>query len=312
MEDGDSMGFLISLAVCAVIFVNGATDAVNSISGAVASGAFSYRRACVICALCNFLGLVLSCTFCPAVANSIASLKGSDSIVPLLTVVIFSASAWALGIPTSESHALIAAMGGVALYRFGVTGGSFIDICIKSFCSCILGFVAGWVAFALWRRRTTSRRQMHTIQRLCAVLSSACHGMQDGQKFTVLLASSAAVLKLNVGSILICGAVMALGCLSGGRRITETVGEELVLAETDTCNAASDLSAALCTAAVSLFGIPVSTTYMKTCSMLGCAAAGRLRVSKRVTARFFLVWTLTYPICMAIAYLLCLGANKLF
>jgi len=306
------LGFLVSLTVCAVIFVNGATDAVNSISGAVASGALTYRRACVLCAVSNFLGLVLSCAFFPTVANSIAMLEGSRSTVPLLTVVIFSASAWALGIPTSESHALIAAMGGVALYRFGAPGWSFIDICIKSFCSCVLGFVAGAAVFALWRRKSVPKRQMYRTQRICAVLSSACHGMQDGQKFTVLLAASAAVPKLGMVPVLICGAIMALGSLSGGRRITETVGEGLVLTQTEASNAASDLSSALCTAAVSLFGIPVSTTYMKTCSMLGCAAAGRLRVGKKVAAGFFLVWVLTYPICMAVAYLLCLGVDKLF
>lgn len=311
---GEKVTELFTVCVIyAVIFVNGATDAPNSISGAVASGALSYRSACVLCAVFNFAGLCVSYMFFPAVADTMASLKGSDSIIPMVTVVIFAVAAWVLGIPTSESHALVAAVGGVSLYALGRPDARFIDICIKSAVSCAAGFASGGIvtafaASALHLRQRLSRK----VQILCAALSSACHGMQDGQKFVLLLAPVSASGRLSLGSVLLCSAVMGLGCLSGGRKMTDTVGAELVPACSRALSTCADMGAVMCTLASSFFGIPVSTTYMKTCTLMGAASVGRARVSGKVARRLFAVWILTYPVCMAIAYALCRVLDESF
>ena len=306
MRGCDDLTELFKTAViCAVIFVNGATDAPNSISGAVASGALKYRGACIVCAVFNFIGLALSYAFLPAVARTVSELSAADSTVPLLTVVIFASIAWALGVPTSESHALLAAMGGVSLYTFGTTGGKFIDVCIKSFASCAAGFAAGGAltvfTYSLFSRR---RRVRKSFQIFSAALSSACHGMQDGQKFVCLLVPSAVGAKLPMSAVILCAAVMAAGCLTGGRKITETVGSGMISGDISTLNAVSDLGAVACTLASSVFGIPISTTYMKTCSLLGAASAKKAPVIKPIVLKFILTWVLTYPACMGIAYVL--------
>lgn len=292
--------------ICAVIFVNGATDAPNSISGAVASGAVRYRSACILCAVFNFLGLTVSYALFPSIAETVSELSPSGNFVPLLTVVIFASAAWVIGVPTSESHALLAAIAGVSLYRFGVSDTKVIDVCIKSFASCAAGFGAGGI-FTVFTHSLFSKRTdfMRKCQIVSAVLSSASHGMQDGQKFICLLAPAAIGAQLPMKAVLICAAVMAVGCLMGGRRITDTVGSGIVTADTASLNASSDVGAVACTIASSLLGIPVSTTYMKTCALLGSAAVRRVPVSKPVTLRFFCTWVLTYPVCMGIAYLLC-------
>ena len=112
------MAFLLSLAV---IFVNGWTDAPNAIATAVASGALSFRRAAGLAALCNLAGAVLSTLFFPAVARTVWSLAGSGGTAPVdlcavfSAIVLWAAAAWRLGIPTSESHALLGGLAGAAL-----------------------------------------------------------------------------------------------------------------------------------------------------------------------------------------------------
>lgn len=299
-------GIVNTALVCALIFVNGATDASSSISGAVASGSLSYRRACVLCAVFNFLGLCLSFAFFPAVARTVSDISPSESTVPVLTVVIFASAAWVFGIPTSESHALLAAMGGVSLYRLGVPDGKFIDICIKSFASCAVGFAAGFIVTYLTYSLLSHRRRVRrNFQILGAALSSACHGIQDGQKFVCLLAPATMSASLPMWAVLLCASVMAFGCLAGGRRITETVGCGIVKGDTAVLNASSDIGAVICTLATSVSGIPISTTYMKTCSLLGAAAVRKVSVVRPAVIRLFAAWVMTYPACMAMSYLLC-------
>ena len=303
------MGIFMTALFCAVIFVNGATDAPNSISGSVATGAQRYKSAVALCALFNFLGLVLSCVFFPSVAESVVSLDSGGGAVPLVTVVIFASLAWVLGVPTSESYALVAAMGGVSLYTQGVTDAAFEDICIKSILSCALAFGAGAVITLSMHLRG---KTMHFLQRTCAAMSSACHGMQDGQKFTAALLCAAGKRELSASCVLLCGAVMAFGCLFGGKRITEAVGRELVMGECFRHNAMSDLAAVICTLGATVCGIPVSTTYMKSCALLGSAAATGTPVNKSTVGRFILTWALTYPVCMALGYSLSFITGHIF
>lgn len=303
--------------VLAVIFVNGATDAPNSIAGAVGSGALKYRSACLLCALFELLGLAVAGTLFPAVSESILDIStGGVTAVPLLTVVLFALAAWRFGIPTSESHALVAALGGVSLYCNGRLTGSFIDVCIKSAVSCIAGLGAGALfvlLFSLIRKNVKlsfGKRDRSLYQGALAALSSACHGMQDGQKFTAMLIPAAASGTLPIGAVVICSAVMGAGCLAGGRRIAKKLGEEMT-SPSGLDSAAADTGALTCTLASTVLGIPVSTTYMKTCSMLGAALPLKRKINGRVVLELILTWAATYPVCMLLSYCLC-AVTELF
>ena len=307
---------LISHAVLALIFVNGSTDAPNSVAGAVAGGTLSYFSACLICAAFNFLGMLISSIFFPAVAESIASIAdcGADgALAALASVVIFSTVAWLFGIPTSESHGLIASLGGAGLYYNGSLNGEFLNVTVKSVLSCALGFAVGYIFLLIVKRlakRTRlffKRKNEIFISAFCASGASFSHGMQDGQKFTVLLLLSlgSETNKTPVSVALVCAFVMALGCLAGGRKIINKLGLELSGRARPEESTASDVGALVCTVAASVLGIPVSTTYMKTCSMLGSASALGKKVNPRVSLELVLTWALTYPACMALSYAVC-------
>ena len=112
------------LLTLGVLLVNGWTDAPNAIAGAVVTGALSFRRAVLLAAVCNFLGVLCVTSAYPSVAEtvySIASFGGGPEAASLAlcaamgAVVLWAAAAWRWGIPTSESHALIAGLSGAAI-----------------------------------------------------------------------------------------------------------------------------------------------------------------------------------------------------
>ncbi|MDE6954711.1 MAG: inorganic phosphate transporter, partial [Oscillospiraceae bacterium] len=116
-------GGLVHLLTLAVIFVNGWTDAPNAIATAVGSGALTFRRGVVLAAACNFAGAALACLCFPAVADTVGELvafgdprsAAAALNAALLSIVLWAVAAWRFGLPTSESHALLAGLSGGAL-----------------------------------------------------------------------------------------------------------------------------------------------------------------------------------------------------
>ena len=99
MELFSLTGVAILLAL-GVTFLNGFTDAPNSIATTVATGALSMNRACVLSAICNFLGLTVSLLVNASVAKSIldgvelGAKREVGVIAILLSSVIFSSACW--------------------------------------------------------------------------------------------------------------------------------------------------------------------------------------------------------------------------
>jgi PiT family inorganic phosphate transporter len=114
-----SLELLLTLAlVLAAEFVNGWTDAPNAIATVVSTRVLSPQRALLMASVLNAVG-ALSGT---AVAFTI----GQDIVAPeiidlstvgaaMLGIVLWSTVAWYYGLPTSESHALVAGLTGAGL-----------------------------------------------------------------------------------------------------------------------------------------------------------------------------------------------------
>ena len=112
-----------SVLTLAVILVNGWTDAPNAIATAVSTGALPFRRAVRLAAVCNLLGVVCMTCLNASVAETIYTIAdfGPDTgdaltalCAALLAIVLWATAAWRFGIPTSESHALVAGVTGAA------------------------------------------------------------------------------------------------------------------------------------------------------------------------------------------------------
>lgn len=335
------MLILTVLLTLGVIFVNGWTDAPNAIATCVSTRSMGPRAAILMAAACNFLGVLVMTLINASVAQTIyhmVDFQGNPHeasvalCAALFAIVLWAVAAWYFGIPTSESHALIAGLSGAAIALHGglggINGGEWVKVLYGLALSTFLGFAFGWVAAKLTallcrgmdRRKTTRFFQGAQIGGAAAM--AFMHGAQDGQKFMgvfmlgVFLASGnaeAAQFTLPIWLMILCSLVMAVGTSVGGYRIIKAVGMDMVKLEKYQ-GFAADLAASACLL-VSFFtgGIPVSTTHTKTTAIMGVGAAKRLSAVKwSVVKEMVLTWVLTFPGCGLIGFLMAWLFMRLF
>ena len=324
-----------------VIFVNGWTDAPNAIATCVSTRSMSPRAAILMAAVFNFLGVLVMTLINNTVAQTIYNMvdfRGNSHeasvalCAALFAIVLWAVAAWYFGIPTSESHALIAGLSGAAIALHGglggINGAEWVKVLYGLALSTFLGFAFGWAAAKLTallcrgmdRRKTT--RFFRGAQIGGAAAMAFMHGAQDGQKFMgvfmlgVFLASGngdAAQFTLPLWLMILCSLVMAVGTSVGGYRIIKAVGMDMVKLEKYQ-GFAADLAASACLL-VSFFtgGIPVSTTHTKTTAIMGVGAAKRLSAVKwSVVKEMVLTWVLTFPGCGLIGFLMAWLFMRLF
>jgi len=306
----------------AVLLVNGWTDAPNAIAGVVVTGALPFRPAVFLSAVCNILGVLCVTSVNASVAETVYSIAsfggGSRAALTALcaamtAIVLWAALAWLFGIPTSESHALVAGVSGAAVALEGSLSCVRWDCWAKVVLGLLLSAVAGfWAGGAALRRLQSIKLSGHTV--LLAQLSGAAaasflHGAQDGQKFigVFLLGTALAqgrgdesTFSVPLWLMVLCALFMALGTLMGGRRIIDTVGREMVsLGPRESL--AADLGSIVCLLGATVLGLPVSTTHTRTCALMGVGSAAE-RTNWSVAGKIALAWLLTFPGCMAIGY----------
>ena len=307
--------------VASVVFVNGLTDAHNAIATCVTTRSLSVRKAIFMSAALNFLGVFISGKYSAAVTDTVMNMVdfGGDeraSSVALcgamFSIVLWAVSAWYFGIPTSESHALVAGLTGSALSvngsLVGINGDQWIKAIYGLVFSCLLGLVGGYVIcriiIAIFRniKRSKSKSFFKWGQIFAAAAMSFMHGAQDGQKFVAVLlmclSSGGISKKINgIYTILFCSFLMAAGTLSGGKRIIKSVGMDMVRLERYQ-GFSADMAGAFSLLLSTLKGFPVSTTHAKTMAMVGSAmAGGKNRVNSQIIKDMVLAWLFTFPGC---------------
>lgn len=303
---------LVRLLVVAVIFVNGWTDAPNAIATAVGSGALTFRKAVWIATACNFAGAALSCLLFPAVAATVSDLVLFSNeqaaltalCAAMLSIVLWAVAAWRFGLPTSESHALLAGLSGSALALGGQTAALNGDAWLKVGFGMVISLIAGALAghgFRLFLKKHTCNAV--TWQRFAAAGMALLHGVQDGQKFLALLLLAdglgGAATSHSLLLLLLTAGVMALGTALGGRPIVEKVGSELA-GLTPADGLAADLGAGAVLLICSVLGLPVSTTHAKVAAICGAGEHPDLRVLGQIGG----AWALTFPCCALLSFLL--------
>lgn len=320
------------LLTLAVILVNGWTDAPNAIATAVSTRAIAPRPAILMAAVFNFLGILVMTTINKTVAETIYNMvdfgnNAHEALVALcaamVAIVLWAVAAWVFGIPTSESHALIAGLTGAAIAMHGglsgVNGSEWVKVLYGLVLSTFLGFAMGYVVVKLIellfrridRRKTTGFFQKAQIGGAAAM--AFMHGAQDGQKFMGVFLLGMALsqgqtrtttFEIPFWLILLCSLVMGLGTSIGGYRIIKAVGMDMVKLETYQ-GFSADIAGASCLLLSSLTGIPVSTTHTKTTAIMGVGAARRIRsVNWTVVREMVLTWVLTFPGCGLIGFLI--------
>lgn len=323
---------ITAVLTTAVILVNGWTDAPNAIATCISTRSMNPRVAIFMASVFNFLGVFVMTVVNASVAATIYNMVDfggniHEALVALcaalFAIVIWATAAWWFGIPTSESHALIAGLSGAAIALHsgfsGINGAEWVKVLYGLVLSTLLGFVMGWATVKtveffckrLDRRRTA--RFFQSAQIFGGASMAFMHGAQDGQKFMgvfmlgIFLANgqgSVPDFRIPVWLMIFCSAVMALGTSIGGYRIIKAVGMDMVKLEKYQ-GFSADLAGAGCLLLSSLTGIPVSTTHTKTTAIMGVGAAKRLSsVNWGIVKEMILTWTLTFPGCGLIGFLM--------
>ena len=310
------------LLTLAVVFVNGLTDAPNAISTVVVTRCMKLRSALIMSAFFNFCGVTLMSKINDSVTVTISNIVdfGGDTrkasialAAALFSIVLWAVLAWYFGIPTSESHALIAGLTGSAVAINGgfdaINSAEWIKTVKGLFVSCLFGFVAGFlickIIVTIFRniKRSNGEKIFKYGQILAAASMSFMHGAQDGQKFIAVLMMSVNFSGVRIDEkphefiILLCSVIMALGTLTGGKKIIKAVGMDMVKLQKYqgfSADTASSISLLLST----LFGFPVSTTHAKITAMMGAGASKSLKTLDVNTIKeIALTWLLTFPGC---------------
>ena len=334
-----SAAMVISMTlVLAVIFVNGWTDAPNAIATAVSTRCLTPQAAVMVAVVFNTLGAAVMTIFNARVAETISKMVTFEasshlqSNAPLIVlaaslgaIVIWATAAWYFGIPTSESHALIAGITGGALALgnglSAINMAEWKKVLYGLGISSVFGFASGFLIVHLVQlifrqvKRATANAFFTVGQIFGASWMAFMHGAQDGQKFmgVFMLAlylnhaatrSADGSFRLEWWLIILCSLVMGLGTSVGGWRIIKAVGMNMVRLEKYQ-GFSADIAAASCLLLSSLTGIPVSTTHTKTTAIMGVGTARRLSsVNWSIVKDMVLAWVLTFPGCGLIGYLM--------
>jgi PiT family inorganic phosphate transporter len=333
---GSPMLMISSLLTLGVILVNGWTDAPNAIATCVSTRAITVRKAIIMAAIFNFLGVLIMTSVNASVAFTIYKMVdfGGDSHLALIAlcaamaaIVIWATAAWYFGIPTSESHALIAGISGAAVAIqnsfSGINGAEWIKVIYGIFLSTFLGFGLGFATSKLTvllfrnRNRLKSERFFSGAQVAGGAAMAFMHGAQDGQKFMAIFLLGAAMARgqantsnfvVPIWLMVLCSIVMGLGTSIGGYRIIKSVGMDMVKLKPYQ-GFAADFSATFCLLLSSLTGLPVSTTHTKTTAIMGVGAARRMsNVNWSIVRELVLTWVFTFPGCGLLGF----GMAKLF
>lgn len=316
-----------------VILVNGWTDAPNAIATCVSTRAIGVRKAIIMAAIFNFLGVFVMTSINASVAATIYNMvdfgnNSGNALIALCAamsaIVIWATAAWYFGIPTSESHALIAGISGAAVAvnnSFdGIKGTEWIKVLYGIVLSTLLGFLLGFISSKITvfifrnKNRLKSEKFFSGAQITGGAAMAFMHGAQDGQKFMAIFLLGAALVKgESTGSfegtppfwlMILVSLIMGLGTSIGGYRIIKSVGMDMVKLKPYQ-GFAADFAATLCLLLSSLTGIPVSTTHTKTTSIMGVGAARRMsNVNWGVVKELVFTWIFTFPGCGLLGYIM--------
>ncbi len=316
------MSFLTVFAVLAVAYINGFTDAPNSIAACVATNVLPLKKALKIVAYSDFFGTILIGLLSGKVSERIILLAdlGNNNDLYIISVfssmtaaVIWSIFSWYFGIPTSESHALLAGIyGATSSIHNGfrnINTEEWTTVLIGMIFSVFIGFIGGHLFSKVFNKiiKKESDILLKKLQIISAIVTAFLHGAQDSQKFVGIIMVVLMSLKSDYKNMyclitVICGLFISAGILTGGDRIIKTVGNEMVKINKRQ-GFSADFAGIICLLASTLCGLPVSTTHIKTVSLLGAAKANG-EINKKTVLNMFISWIMTFPVCILLSFLI--------
>lgn len=335
-----ALDFAVFIIVVALVFdcANGWHDSANSIATVVSTRVLSPLQAVLWAAFFNFVAFALLGTrVAKTIAGDLVDIRRIEPhwqlwvlLCGLIGAIAWDVLTWYVGLPTSSSHALVGGYAGAAV---AAHHGSFTVLIaagwIKTiafiFISPIAGMILGYFILLaiLWTFQGFTPHKLDAIfrkgQLLSAALYSLGHGGADAQKTMGMIAAVLVAAKLDMAAakriplwvVVSCNLAMALGTLSGGWRIVQTMGTRLTRLK-PVAGFAAETAGAVTLGMAVFGGIPVSTTHTIAGAIVGVGAVRRLHAVRwGVAITIVWAWVLTIPGAALMAAFSLLAAKAL-
>ena len=324
---GGDLSFTLLVALIGVAllfdFLNGLHDAANAIATVVSTRVLSPQLAVCWAAFFNFIAFLF---FGLHVANTIGTgiinphdVTSAVIFAALIGAIFWNIITWALGIPSSSSHALVGGLLGAGIAKTGigtVVWSGVTKTIFGIFLAPLLGMATALLLMLLvaWLFRRVNANKADRIFRRGQLFTSALyslgHGGNDAQKtmgiIAVLLYSQHMLdgeFHVPFWVVLACQAAMGLGTLFGGWRIVHTMGSKITRI-TPREGVCAEFGGSVMLFGATWLGIPVSTTHTITGCIMGVGAARRATAVRwGVAGNIIIAWFITIPAAAAIAAL---------
>lgn len=245
------MKISIIIIITILIFTNALTDAPNAIATLVGTKVMEFKKAAKLSAIFNLIGIIVMSFLNFSVASCISSMvnlnDGNNGYIVLISaiiaVILFALIALIFGIPTSETHALVAGLTGSAIAIYGLDAVSLNDwknVIIGLIWSILGTFLVSLLVTTILKKFVSkmSDKKIKNLQILNTCGMSFMHGAQDGQKFIGLLIIFVCLMRKQVipqnaipidyiELIIFTAIIMAIGCSFGGKKIVDNIGTDM-------------------------------------------------------------------------------------
>lgn len=317
----DNFGLVVVLfLILGAEFVNGWTDAPNAIATVISTRVLSPLAAVLMATVCNLLGVLSGTAVAATIGTEIVRadvINMTTLASSMIAIIVWSSVAAWMGLPTSETHALVSGLGGAGIATAG-TGvliwEGWKKVILGLVFSTFLGFFIGIFFMAMIYhlfKKCPLQKMRHSfnyLQMLSSAFMAFTHGLNDGQKFmgvfalTLVMSNRLSHFQIPFSVMLICAIVMAIGTLVGGWRIIKTMGFKITHLETSQ-GFSAEMAAGSTIAFASIFGVPLSTTHTINTAIMGVGATKRFSAVRwNVSLQIVAAWVLTFPICGLIGY----------
>lgn len=311
---------LIILVVFALAFdfLNGVHDSSNVVATMISSRAIKPRVALFMTAVANFIGpFVFGVAVATTIGHDIVSGDLIDMnvlIAACFSAILWNILTWALGIPSSSSHAIIGGLIGAVVMSAGFSAimlSGVIKVLVALFISPVIGFLAGLLISNItnllcWKATPKVNGVFKKLQIITSISLALSHGTNDAQKtmgiitLGLIISGIETTFEVPFWVIIACATAIALGTALGGWQLIRTLGSKFYKIR-PIHGFASQAASALVILTASLLGGPVSTTQVVSSAIMGVGAAERKsKVRWGVAGEIALAWVFTIPATMLV------------
>lgn len=281
----------------------GANDTANCIGTALGAGLLTFKRAVILFSIFAILGAVLQGHHVmKTIGEGIVkeNLDFTAIFVVLICSGFFVTLATFFRIPTSTSQAMVGSLVGIGLAAGAKVDYSKLITIVKSWIISpllvmLLSFILSHVLAFILRRIKTDMLLVQNVLGWLAILSGCYVAYSIGANNAGSAVGPVANLGIIPPSILLCigGGAIALGAVTYGKKVTDTVGKGITPLDIPGAFVAQ-ISSAFGMHLFSVLGIPISTSFAIVGAVVGTGLVrGSRTIKKKTLLNILLVWGLT-------------------